>query len=234
MDEQVQASTIADLNEDKWSSKRVSPERHHQEEPNNELHTLTINDSGDDPISDLQAGILKTTQATRRIQKIYAELKDRFTQLEAQLDTEKRTNSKLLYCNQQLSDELSKTKNLHQQLKGDFETIKTEFDTSARSHETTLEELEENKALAHKARSDNHQLQRKVMEQEELIRSLQQQAKTNKHQNAQTSETLNAIKNIMQQLEMSQSRGQQNNQPLGETDNSFQAWLGKKKREEVY
>lgn len=233
MDEQVQASTIADLNEDKWSSKRVSPEKQHQPEPNNELHTVAIKNSEDDPLSDLQAGVLKTTQATRRIQKIYGELKERLTQLEAQLDTEKRTNSKLLYCNQQLSDELSKVKNLHQQLKGDFETIKTEFDTSARSHEATLQQLEEHKAVAHKARSDNHQLQRKVMEQEEMIRSLQQRAKANKHQNAQTTETINAIKSIMQQLEMNQSKDQ-SDKAIDETDNSFQAWLGKKKREEVY
>ncbi len=233
MDEQVQASTIAGLNEDQWSSKRVSPEKQRQPESTNELHTLSTKGSEEDPLSDLQAGLLKTTQATRRIQKIYGELSERFTQLEAQLDTEKRTNSKLLYCNQQLSDELSKVKNLHQQLKGDFETIKTEFDTSARSHEITLQELEEHKAVAHKARSDNHQLQRKVMEQEEMIRSLQQRAKANKHQNAQTTETINAIKNIVQQLEMSQSNDH-STQPSDEADNSFQAWLGKKKREEVY
>lgn len=235
MDEQTQASSIANLSEDQWPTQRVSPEpKPSTDSTTTDLHTVTLREGDDDPLADLQTAALQATQASRRMRKLHQELKERHTQLETQLDTEKKTNSKLLYCNQQLGEELSQLRHRHDQLKSDFETIKTEFDASARTHEANLEELESNKALAHKARSDNHQLQRKAMEQEEMIRALQKRAKLSKQQTTQTSETINAIRSIMHQLDMTQANEQADHLTGKSTDDSFEAWLGKKKREDIY
>ncbi len=192
-----------------------------------ELHAVVS-----DPFPDFQAALDQASQVAKRIKSLNSDQQRKIKELESDLDIQKRANSTLLSDNQTLNEKLKQLERTLHKLEREHQAARSCVNSLIQERDTMQEDLANAKSVAHKVKSDNHHVQRQLMETQQVNENLRHESSRAKRKMAHTADTISAFKEIINQLEETTESSEEPIAFEKPSSDSFESWLGQKTEHE--